>query len=245
MADRRSSAKPLLASLYLRSHRSFSYRTPRYIADQINRNSLKYLQFTGSVNGDSGSGGTRVRTVGLDLLDNVVTVSHLTKDNVLTVQPWAGNSGDEELRTVGVWTSVGHRQQTWSVVGLGKVLVSELLTVDGSTTGSVTSGKVTTLQHELRNDSVESRVGVTETLFTGTQGSEVFGGLWHNVVVQLEGDSTELVAVGGNVEVNLGHGKGLTVGKLVRANVWEWTRFIRFFFFFPLVYCKECYGRTE
>lgn len=77
---------------------------------------------------------------------------------------------------------------------------------------------------------MESRVGVAKTLFASAQGSEVFGGLWDNVVVQLEGDSTELVAVGGNVKVNLGHGflgGCLTVAGKVR----ELNALYRFFFF--------------
>lgn len=52
---------------------------------------------------------------------------------------------------------------------------------------------------------MESRVGVTETLLTSTQSSEVLSSLWDNIVVQLEGDSSELRAVGRDVEVNLGH----------------------------------------
>ena len=49
---------------------------------------------------------------------------------MLTVQPWAWNGGDEELRTVGVWTGVGHGQQTWSVVVLLEVFIWEFSSVD-------------------------------------------------------------------------------------------------------------------
>lgn len=189
--------------------------------------SLNLVQLTRSVNGDSGSGGTRVGTVRLDRLDNVETVSNLTEHNVLAVQPWGGNGGDEELGTVGVWTSVGHGQQTWSVVLLDKVLVLELLTVDGLTASTVTSGEVTTLQHELRDHSVESGVGVTKTLLAGGQRSEVLSGLRNNIVVQFEGNSAELVAVSGNVEVNLGHSGWVEEWKCANTAV-----FIRFRFFF-------------
>lgn len=124
---------------------------------------------------------------------------------MLAVQPRTWHGGDEELGTVGVWTSVGHGQQTWSVVLLDEVLILELLTVDGLTTGTVASGEVTTLQHELRNHSVESRVGVAKSLLTSAQSSEVLSGLRNDIVVQLEGNSSELVAVGGNIKVDLGH----------------------------------------
>ena len=140
--------------------------------------------------GDSSIGRTATRTVAFNLLDNVVTTGDFTKDGVLTVQPWAWNSGDEELGTVGVWTSVSHGQQTWLGVLQGEVFIGKFFTVDGLTTGTVVTSEVTTLQHELWDDSVESRTFVTETLFTGTQSSEVFSSLWDNVGGQFENNLT-------------------------------------------------------
>lgn len=48
---------------------------------------------------------------------------------------------------------------------------------------------VTTLEHEVGDDSVESRAGVTEALVTSAEGSEVGGSLGDDVVVQFERDS--------------------------------------------------------
>lgn len=53
-------------------------------------------------------------------------------------------------------------------MSLDKVLVWELTTVDGLTTSTVTSSEVTTLQHEVWDDSVEWGAGVAETLLTST-----------------------------------------------------------------------------
>jgi len=61
---------------------------------------------------------------------------------------------DEELRTVGVRSSVGHGQQSRLGVAELEVLVLELLAVDGLATGTVTAGEVTTLEHELGNHTV-------------------------------------------------------------------------------------------
>lgn len=109
------------------------------------------------------------------------------------------------MRTVGVWTSVGHGQQAWSVVLLDKVFIWELATVDGLTTDTGTMGEVTTLQHEVWDNSVEWRAGVTEALFTSSQSSEVFGGLWGNIVVQFENDTAQWLAISFNVEENFRH----------------------------------------
>ncbi|KAH3660419.1 hypothetical protein OGAPHI_007005 [Ogataea philodendri] len=126
-------------------------------------------------------------------LDNVETVNNLTENNVLAVQPRAWNSSDEELGSVGVWTSVGHGKQTWLGVLVHKVLVWELGSIDTLTSGTVEVGEITTLQHEVWNDSVEDGVLVTETLLSSAQSSEVFSGFW-NVLVQREDDLSQWFA---------------------------------------------------
>jgi hypothetical protein len=45
--------------------------------------------------------------------------------------------GDEELGSVGVTSSVGHGQKVGAVVALDEVLILELLSVDGLSSGSL------------------------------------------------------------------------------------------------------------
>jgi hypothetical protein len=54
----------------------------------------------------------RVGTVSLNLLDQLVVVNNTSENDVLSVQPRGLNGGDEELGSVGVGSSVGHRQET-------------------------------------------------------------------------------------------------------------------------------------
>jgi hypothetical protein len=159
---------------------------------------LHRLKGTRVLDGDVSLGSTRVGTVGFDLLDEVHAVLDFTEDDVLAaegrhegsvrrpltnarqsdlLQPRGLDGGNEELRTVGVGSSVGHGQQSRLGVLELEVLIGKLVAVDGLSTGTVSVGEVTTLQHEVGDDSVEGRSGVTETLFTSAQGSEVGGGL--------------------------------------------------------------------
>ena len=48
-----------------------------------------------------------------------------------------------------------------------------LLSVDGLSTSPVATGKVSTLTHKVRNDTMERTALVTKTLLTSTQGTEV------------------------------------------------------------------------
>lgn len=139
------------------------------------------LQGTRVLDRDVSLGSTRVGTVRLDLLDQIHTVLDFTKDDVLSVQPRGLYGGDKELGAVGVGSSVGHGQQSRLGVLELEVFIGKLVAVDGLSTGTVSVGKVTTLQHKVGNDSVEGGTGVAETLFTGAQGSEVGGGLGHGI----------------------------------------------------------------
>ena len=151
----------------------------------------------------------------------------VTKNSPLydSLQPRGLDGGNEELRTVGVGTGVGHAQQSRLGVLELEVLILELVAVDRLATGTVSVGKVTALEHKVGDNSVEGRVGVAETLFAGAESSEVGGGLprgergerrvvfvrehlpvthlGDNVVEQLEGDSTGRSAVDRNVKVTV------------------------------------------
>lgn len=131
----------------------------------------------------------------LKSLDNVhgLLVSDLAENDVAAVEPRGDNSGDEELRAVGVGSGVGHGQQTGAVVGELEVLVGELLTIDGFSTSAITTGEVTTLEHEVGDDSVERRALVAEALLTSAESTEVLSGLGDLLVVEGEVDATTLV----------------------------------------------------
>jgi len=56
----------------------------------------------------------------------------------------------------------------------------------------VAASEVTALEHELRDDAVETRAGVAEALLAGAESAEVLGGLGDDVVVELEVDAARL-----------------------------------------------------
>lgn len=56
----------------------------------------------------------------------------------------------------------------------------------------IATGEVATLQHELRNDSVERAALVAEAFLAGAEGSEVLSGLGDDIIVEIEVDSTSV-----------------------------------------------------
>ena len=58
------------------------------------------------------AGLSRLGAEALDLLHHVHSLNHLAEHHVLPVQPLGLGSAEEELRAIGVRTSVGHREDS-------------------------------------------------------------------------------------------------------------------------------------
>ena len=111
------------------------------------KSNRKILELTAVHDLDLRSSLARLAAVGLDLLHDVHAVDNLTEHAVVAVQMRRGhlhvtgngqfNSGDEELRTVGVGTGVGHGKEARSVVAHAEVLIGKLSAVDGLTSVAV------------------------------------------------------------------------------------------------------------
>jgi len=63
-------------------------------------------------------------------------------------------------------------------------------------------GEVTALEHEFRDHTVETRSFVAVTVLTGGKLTEVTSSLGNNIVVELENDTSNLLAVCADIELN-------------------------------------------
>lgn len=70
-------------------------------------------------------------------------------------------------------------------------------------TSSVALGEVTTLDHEVLDDTVESRSLITEALLTSGEGAEVLSGLGGSLSIQADHDTAKGLITVLNVEVDL------------------------------------------
>lgn len=74
-----------------------------------------------------------------------------------------------------------------------EVLICKLLSIDALATSAVASREVTTLKHELRDDTVELAASIAKALLTGAKSTEVLSSLGDNVVEEIEVDATGLL----------------------------------------------------
>uniref|UniRef100_A0A1Y1L0Z6 Uncharacterized protein n=1 Tax=Photinus pyralis TaxID=7054 RepID=A0A1Y1L0Z6_PHOPY len=84
-----------------------------------------------------------------------------------------------------------------------KVLVLELCAIDRLATSAVALGKVTTLDHELLDNTVERRILVAKSLFPSSQGTEVLSRLRDSLSVQSHDNTAQWLATMLNIEVDL------------------------------------------
>ena len=87
-----------------------------------------------------------LRAYSLDLLYNIHAICHTAEHHMLAIQPLSLHGAQEELRSIGVGSSVSHRQDSRSRVLEGKVLICKLRTIDGLTTSTIASCEVSTLR---------------------------------------------------------------------------------------------------
>jgi hypothetical protein len=141
-------------------------------------------------------GGATAGAHSLNALDDVVkALNDLSEHSVLAIQPRGSNQGDEELRPVGVSTSIGHAKKTRGVVLDGEVLIVKLVTVDALAASTITTGKVTSLTHEVSDNTVELRALVAKALLASAQSAEVLSTLRSDILVELHHNATLVLSI--------------------------------------------------
>ena len=75
---------------------------------------------------------------------------------------------------------------TWPSVLQTEVLVLKLVAVDRLSSGSISSGEVSPLAHEVGDDAVEAGSLVAESLLSSAEGTEVLRSLGDHVITELK-----------------------------------------------------------
>jgi len=145
---------------------------------------------------------SRLGSIGFNLLDNVHSFGNLSEDNVLSIEPSSLDSSQEELGPISVGSSISHGQDSWSSMLEGEVLISKLLTIDGLSTSSIVFGEVSSLNHEVGNDPMESGSLESESLLAGTESSEVLSRLGDDITSQFHDNPAEGLSIGGDIKEN-------------------------------------------
>ena len=104
---------------------------------------------------DGGVGGSARGADLLDGIDNIESINDLAKDDMFAVQMRGVLESDEELRSVGVWSRVGHGKKIRLAMVKTEALILEFLSVDALATSAVSLLVVATLEHESWDDSVD------------------------------------------------------------------------------------------
>ena len=112
-----------------------------------------------------------------DDLQNVQSISHVTKDDLSPVQLRLRRERDVELTAVGVGTVIDHGNATATVMRNREIFVSKWLSVYGMTAGSIAVGKVAAMTERAGDRSVKGRVFKTVFFLTGAESAKILAGL--------------------------------------------------------------------
>mmetsp|Transcript_33279 Transcript_33279/g.87574 ORF Transcript_33279/g.87574 Transcript_33279/m.87574 type:complete len:232 (+) Transcript_33279:470-1165(+) len=139
----------------------------------------------------------------LDCLHDIHALDHLAEDDVLAIEPGRLCRAQKELRAVGAWACIGHREDARTRVLQLEVFVGKLLAVNRLAAGAVMVGEITTLAHEVGDYAVERALLVALALVPQAQLPKVFGRLRHSILAQLHHNPSDGLAVQGHVKVHL------------------------------------------
>ena len=107
-------------------------------------------------NHNLGGGCSGLRAICLDFLDYIHAIGDASEDNVLAIKPVCFHCAQEELRPVGVGSSISHGENTWSSVFQLKVFICEFLPVDGLSASAIAASEVATLRKRIQAKAVYS-----------------------------------------------------------------------------------------
>ena len=142
----------------------------------------------------------------MELFNNFFAFDHFAENNMLSIEPRALDKSDEELRTVGVGTSICHREEVGLVMFKPEIFVFKLVAIDGFTSSTVLVGEVASLSHKVSDNSMERRSLISESFFSSTESLEVGGGLGDDWVEKFEDNSSSGGASDADVKEYFGHG---------------------------------------
>lgn len=164
---------------------------------------------------------------------------------MFAIKKRALGTSDEKLTSVRVLATVRHRQQPGRVVFEREILVRKRTrAVDADHAGAVAVHKISALDHEILDDSVENRALVSgrysavPPVLAGAELSEVLRSFGTNILEQFENHSANLVRANGHVEK---HHRVVRVSQL-RLNLiprWHLAKFVIVFLAPNVVVLKQ------
>ena len=116
---------------------------------------FSFVQLPTVLDSNCSPGGTTVCASSLHSIKHIHTFDNLAKHDVTAIKMRCWGESQEELRAVGAWARVCHRQSASISVLHIEVLVIELGSIDRLTSDSSTVSEVTALGHEAGDDTVE------------------------------------------------------------------------------------------
>ena len=103
---------------------------------------------------------------------------------MFSIKPITYHSRNEKLRAISVFASISHGKKAGLLVFFYEIFIFKFSTINGFSSSAIMGSEVSTLKHELRDDSMKSWAFVSKSLFPSAQGPKVLSRFGHDVIVQ-------------------------------------------------------------
>jgi hypothetical protein len=132
-----------------------------------------------------------------DCLDDAFAIIHdSSKNDISATEPLGFDSGDKELRSIGIGTGICHGQEEFAVeFDRGQIFILEVSSIDTISASTVVSYNVATLDKAVGNDTMKETATIAESGFTSiasTQSSKVFDGLGGDSTKETQNNATDV-----------------------------------------------------
>ena len=129
-----------------------------------------------------------------NLANEVNAFNHFAEYGMMAIEVGCRDFGDKELRAVGIWACIRHREDTRRI--MAKFIV-EFVTESVTGATSSRSAGAAALNHELRDNSVKDNAVIERTSdgfashhideieLSGSESDEILNGIWDEVFVEL------------------------------------------------------------
>lgn len=138
-----------------------------------------------------------------DIFDDVHAVEDPTEDDVSSVQMACLDGANEELSAIGITSCVGHGYNARSGVLELEVFIVELAAIDRVAASAVSAFKVSALDHERADHTVEFGALVTKPFLARGKSTEVLSSPRHIFAVKTDDDTPNVFVVVRNIKVHL------------------------------------------
>lgn len=144
-------------------------------------------------------------------VDHCHAIDDFSKYHMFAVQPGGLGQGDEELRAIGIRPGIGHADPSNAIMLQFEVLIWKCLTVNAYTASAIPIGEVSSLNHEIFDDTMKFASFISISFLPCGQSNKIVHRLGHNFSKEANHYPANIFVSDPHIKENLGRHRGASL----------------------------------